>query len=458
MAKLLSFTPIVVTEVLSMSNLNKKIKEALKAGRSGKFFGRSPYEFFDLEENPFRVEVDPFDIDYHIEREQFIIDFAKRVGYSIQLFESDPTSTDSNFLVHGSRGSGKTFLSNFFHQNWSIWGFSDYETKIIDFSSLIELNNDDLSISRSYNSFLNQIKTSKRPQIVIADNIDYTITGNDFIPRFETFLKEIKEEARYGVFIIGFIRSFTLYTITHTASFNERIFLSLFHSNRFFIKNFENKEIKSLLLKRLKKVGKENSLFTNSSLDLIALISFGNPIVALKLADDCLTELINLPDLNKVTKTITKDVAKRKGYIFSYKIVQSIFESEESEDTELSILFTSKRQEVILSIFNHQFREKYFYPSETTGGLNPSELGKILNVNMSTLSYHIKPLVYDCTFPLLEVRGHPLDARSKMYRVNMKSHVSYALELFMIHKYLLLPIESKEYVPSQIITKKKEIN
>ncbi|MFX0204558.1 MAG: hypothetical protein ACFFDT_01120 [Candidatus Hodarchaeota archaeon] len=420
-----------------MTKLEDKIKEALKAGRSGEFAKRTPFERFGFPQDPFQQKVDPNNPDFYVAREEVLLDFAIQIGNTIRLFEEDPLSPFRHLLVHGLRGSGKSHLARHFDREWDQIGFQDYITIYADLSLWREPFEDQYSSSaktiETYESFLNNIKLVDKPLIIFIDDLDYTITGTPAIPRVRQFMADIKARAEHGVIIIGFVNSIALTVLLEANHILlARDFLSYFNPEYFFFPVFSKTEIRRLLTQRLSIARNPLDLFSAKAIETIANFSLGIPTVALQLASDCLEEII-IQDINKVTARIVNTVISAKGYNIAVELVDSVGEDTSEETTSL---LTPKRRDIIAAILGHQLQERFFFPATRVDGLRSSDLADLFAVNLSTMNYHIKPLTSTLPIPILEAKDDVHDARSKIFYVKWNSHIAHALEIITIHQRL----------------------
>lgn len=435
-----------------MTKLEDKIKEALKAGRSGQFAKKTPYERFGFTQNPFRLDVNPNDPDFLITREEVLLEFAVQIGNAIRLFEEDPMSPFRHLLAHGLRDSGKSSLAHHFDREWDQIGFQDYETLYADLAAWrepIELQ-EQFGSSRktleTYQNFLNEIKLIEKPLIIFIDDLDYTITGTPAIPRIRDFMADIEDQAQYGVILIGFVNSLILTVLLEPEQqILSRSFLSFFNPEHFFFPIFSKTEIRKLITQRIKVARSPVELFSPKAIELIADYSLGIPTVALQLATACLNELI-VQNIDKATVHVVNAVLNQLGYAEAVQLVELV---DKDTDEETTSLITPKRREIIATILGHQIREKYFFPTTGVDGLRSSDLAELFGVNLSTMNYHLKPLTSSLSVPILEAKDDVHDARSKIFCVNWQSHIANALEIITV--YQRLKQEKYNIKPSAIL-------
>lgn len=405
-----------------MTKLADKLREALKAGRSGQLAQQSPYSRFGLSHDPFRLDVDPASPDFLLTREQVLLEFAIQIGNAIRLFDEDPASPFRHLLAHGLQGCGKSFLARHFDREWTQIGFQDYQTLYTDLSTWKE--------PLDYEEFLKQIGFIEKPLIIFVDCLDFIITGTPAIPRVREFMGDIEARARHGVIIIGFVNSLTLTVLLDDEyKILSRIFLSYFNPEHFFFPVFSKNEIIELLSQRLKVARSPTELFSSKALELIADHSLGIPTVALQLASACLNELI-VQAKHKATVPIVTTVITQGGYIDALRLVESI---DHEVDEDMASIITPKRRKIIAIILSHQLRERFFFPPTGIDGLRSSDLAELFGVNLSTMNYHLKPLSSSDSTPILEVKDDALDARSKIFYVNWQSHMASALEIITVY-------------------------
>jgi len=420
-----------------MTKLADKIKEALKAGRSGQLAKKTPFERFGLPHDPFQQKIDTNNPDFYVAREEVLLDFAIQVGNAIRLFEEDPVSPFRHLLAHGLRGSGKSHLARHFDREWDQIGFQDYITIYTDLSMWREPIEDQFSSStktiETYERFLNNIKLVDKPLIIFIDVLEYTITGTPAIPRIRQFMADIEARAENGVIIIGFVNSIALTVLLEAnQKLLARDFLSYFNPEYFFFPVFSKTEIRRLITQRLSIARNPLDLFSAKAIETIADYSLGIPSVALQLASDCLEEII-IQDIDKVTTPILTEVVRRMGYNIAVELVESI-DKDTSEET--TSLLTPKRRDIIAAILGHQLQERFFFPATGVDGLRSSDLADLFAVNLSTMNYHIKPLTSSLPIPILEAKDDVHDARSKIFYVNWNSHMAHALEIITVYQRL----------------------
>jgi len=420
-----------------MTKLADKIKEALKAGRSGQLAKKTPFERFGLTQDPFRSDADLNNPDFFVAREKVLLDFAILVGNAIRLFEEEPLSPFRHLLAHGLRGSGKSYLARHFDREWDQIGFQDYVTVYTDLSSWGEPIEVQFSSSsktlETYEKFLSKIKLVDKPLIIFIDDLDYTITGTPAIPRIKQFIADIEARAENGVIIIGFVNSITLSILSEdTHKILAREFLSLFNPEYFFFPVFSKTEIRRLIMQRLSVARNPMDLISAKAIDTIADYSLGVPTVALQLAADCLKELI-VQDIDKVTTRIVNAVLEQEGYTEAVELVESV-DKDTSEET--INLITSKRRDIIAAILGHQLQERFFFPATGVDGLRSSDLADLFAVNLSTMNYHLKPLTSTLPIPILKAKDDVHDARSKIFYVDWDSHMTSALEIITVYQRL----------------------
>lgn len=419
-----------------MTNLADRLREALKAGRSGQIDDKSPFDRFGFSNNPFRPDVDPNDPDYLIDREDVLYDFAMQIGNAIRLFEEDSQSPFRHLLAHGLRGCGKSSLARHFDREWDQIGFQDYKTLYADLSAWFEPLEfqepfgSSTKTLETYEDFLKNIGFIEKPLIIFINSLDYTITGTAAIPRVKEFMADIEAQARYGVIIIGFVNSLTLTVLLEDEhKFLSRSFLSYFNPEYFFFPVFSKNEIINLLARRIKVARSSTDLFSTKAFELISDYSLGIPSVALQLASDCLNELI-VQDIDKVTVPTIKPLITQLGYKETVQLVESV---DNDFDEETVSILTTKRREIIALILSHQLRERFFFPNTGVDGLRSSYLAKEMFVNLSTMNYHLKPLISSQPVPILESIEDVHDARSKIFCVNWQSPMASALEIITVY-------------------------
>ncbi|MHA2225606.1 MAG: hypothetical protein ACXAC8_10410 [Candidatus Hodarchaeales archaeon] len=418
-----------------MTKLADKIKEALKAGRSGQFATKTPYERFGFTQNPFRHKVDPNSPEFQIDREDVLLEFAIKVGNAIRWFEDDPSSPFRYLLTHGLRGVGKSFLANHFDREWDQIGFHDYETLYVDLAAWrepIELQEQYGSSTKTldtYEKFLFTLNLAEKPLIIFIDSLDYTITGTPAIPRIRNFISDIEERAQNGVIIIGFVDSLTLSVLLEDEQkLLSHSFLSVFNPECFFFPVFSKSEIRKLIVQRTRIARSPTELFSTKSIELISDHSLGIPTLALKIATDCMNELI-VQDLDKVTARVVTTVLNQFGYTEAVRIAESV---DKDSDEETTSIITPKRREIIAAILGHQSSEEFFFPATGVDGLRSSDLAELFGVNLSTINYHIKPLTSTLPIPILDEHDDVHDARSKIFYVNWESPLAHALEIITV--------------------------
>ena len=192
---------------------------------------------------------------------------------------------------------------------------------------------------------------------------------------------------------------------------------------------FSKTEVRQLLTKRLRDVRKPIDLFSVKSLEVIADYSMGLPTIALKIASACLHELIT-QNLERVTSSLVMNVINQSGFRNAVSLIDSL-DRTVAEDS-VSIL-TPKRRDIVISILQHQTRERYFFPPTGADGLRISNLAQQFGVNLSTINYHIKPLTQTEPLPILESQDDVHDARSKIFKVDMKTPIASALEILTVY-------------------------
>lgn len=440
-----------------MTKLADKIKEALKAGRSGQYAKKSPYERFGFTQNPFRLDVDPHSPDFLIEREDVLLEFAVQIGNAIRLFEEDSKAPFRHLLAHGIRGCGKSFLAHHFDREWDQIGFQDYATLYADLSSWrepIELQEQFGSSTKTietYEEFLKKIKLFEKPLIIFIDDLDYTITGTPAIPRIRDFMADIEERAQYGVILIGFVNSLTLTVLLEAdQKIHSRSFLPFFNPEYFFFPVFSKNEIKVMLIQRLRAVRSPTELFSLKAIERISDYSLGIPTVALRLASACLNELI-VQNIDKVTAHMVNMVISQLSYTEAVQLVETV---DTDHDEETTSLMTPKRRDIIAAILSHQIREQFFFPKTGVEGLRSSDLAELFGVNLSTMNYHLKPLISSLSVPLLEAIEDVHDARSKIFCVNWQSHMASVSEIITVYQHL--KHEKYNIKPSTILLSRRE--
>jgi hypothetical protein len=437
--------------------LADKLQKALQAGRSGKFAKKTPYERFGFAQNPFRLDIDPENPVFLIDREDVLLSFAAQIGNAIRLFEEDPVSQFRHLLCHGLRGCGKSSLARHFDRVWDqIDPDQDYDTLYTDLKDWREpFEVQELSSStkalETYERFLRKILLIEKPLIVFIDNLDFTITGTPAIPRIKDFMSDIEARAPNGFIIIGFVQSLTLTVLLESEQqILARALLSFFNPDHFFFPIFSKHEIRKLITSRVRVSRIPTKLFSTKSIELIADHSLGIPTVALNIATACLNELI-LQDVDKVTIHIANKVINQFGFNEIVQLVESI--DKDSVD-ETSTLMTPKRKEIITTVFGHQIRELFFFPPTGSVGLRSSDLAELFGVNLSTMNYHLKPLTAFLPIPILEAKDDVHDARSKIFCVDWDSPISNALEIITVSQHL----KHKQYhvEPTAILLSRRE--
>lgn len=448
-----------------MSKLAEKLREALKAGRSGQVDAKSPFERFGFSHDPFLMKVDPSDPAFLVAREDVLLNFARQVGNAIRLFEEDSRTPFRHLLVHGLQGCGKSFLARHFNREWDQIGFQDYDTLYADLSiwreplEIQESLDSPTQTFQTYEQFLRQITLVEKPLIIFVDSLDYTITGTAAIPRFREFLADILRQAQYGVIIIGFMQSLTLAVLSEAdyVSTSHSLF-AYFNPQFFFFPVFSKSEITQLLTQRIKLARSPIEVFTPRVIEIIADHSLGIPTVALQLASDCLHELV-VHDLNKATVRTLEPLIRRLGYDAVVQLVNSL--DSNSDEEEITSLITPKRREIIALILCQQHRERFFFPTTGEDGLRSTFLARELGVNLSTMHYHLKPLTSTFPLPILETIDDVHDARSKIFTVNWKSPIprwkSYlASVLEILTVYHRLSPRKYDIKPSTILLARRE--
>lgn len=418
-----------------MSDLADKIKEALKAGRSGQGTRTTLLERFGFKSDPFQLKFDPEADKPFIPREDVLIDFAKQLGYVIGLFEDDPSTPFRHLLMHGVHGIGKTTLALHFVEERETYGLQDFSTIYANLSNWRDPDTvrEEFSVSnrtlQTYQRFLEDLKATDNPVIIFVDDFDYTITGTAAIPRMRRFLADIDSHAPNGFIIVGLVSSLTLTVLAEPDYINTaRTFYANFNPDIFFFPVFSKSEIRRLLTYRLRDVRRSTNIFSVKSLDTIANYSMGIPTTALRIASACLNELI-VQNLDQVTSSVVQDIVEQAGFQQGVSLLES---TEHETDDETVNILTHKRREIIASLLEHQTREKYFYPPTKIEGLRISDLAQLFGVNLSTMNYHIKPLTHTTPIPILETITIS-DGRSKLFRIDKNSPLATALELITIY-------------------------
>ncbi|MHA2073280.1 MAG: hypothetical protein ACW97X_01530, partial [Candidatus Hodarchaeales archaeon] len=372
--------------------LADKLKKALQAGRSGEYAKKTPYERFGFKQNPFRLDVDPGNPDFQIDREDVLLSFAVQIGNAIRLFEEDSASQFRHLLTHGLRGCGKSSLARHFNDVWHQIGFIEFQTIYTDLSDWrepfeVQEYGSSSKTLETYEKFLKNIMLIEKPLILFIDSLDYTITGTPAIPRVKDFMADIEARAQHGVIIIGLVHSLTLTVLLEPEQqILARAFLSFFNPEQFFFPIFSRAEIRKLITQRLRVSRNPTDLFSAKSIENLADYSLGIPTIALKIATACLNELI-VQNADKVTTNITKTVISQMGFI---EIVHLVDSMDSNPDDETGSFLTPKRREIITNILCHQIRESFFFPPTGTEGLRSSDLAELFGVNLSTMNYHLK--------------------------------------------------------------------
>ncbi len=441
-----------------MADVTDKIKEALQAGRSGQVSRKTPYERFGFQHNPFQLKSTQISEESFIMREDVLVNFATQIGYAIRLFEDDSSSPFRHQLTHGLYGSGKTTIAQHFTEEWEKFGFKDYETIFTNLKNWREpqqargLYSTSSKTLQTYERFLNEILRATKPLIIFVDDFDYTITGTSAIPRCTDFFADIISRAPYGAIIIAFVSSLTLTILAESENANlSRSFYSNFNPDHFFFPVFSKTEVRQLLTKRLRDVRKPIDLFSVKSLEVIADHSMGLPTIALKIASACLHELIT-QNLERVTSSLVMNVINQSGFRNAVSLIESLDRSETEDSVSI---FTSKRRDIVISILQHQTRERYFFPPTGVDGLRISNLAQQFGVNLSTMNYHIKPLTQMEPLPILESQDDVHDARSKIFKVDMKTPIASALEILTV--YHKLQPERYHVSPHSIQVEQREV-
>lgn len=448
-----------------MTKLADKLREALKAGRSGQVDAKSPFERFGFSQDPFLMAVDSSDPTFLVAREDVLLNFARQVGNAIRLFEEDPHTPFRHLLVHGLQGCGKSFLARHFHREWDQIGFQDYATLYADLSIWreplqIQESFDSPTLTfQTYEQFLRQIKLIEKPLIIFIDSLDYTITGTAAIPRFREFFTEIQKQAQYGVIIIGFMQSLTLSVLSEAEYMSTSHSLySHFNPQFFFFPVFSKSEIIQLLAQRVQLGRSPMEIFTPRVIEIIAEHSLGIPTVALQLASECIHELV-VHDLDRATVRTIEPLIRRLGYDIIVQLVNSL--ESDSDEEEITSIITPKRREIIALIICQQHRERFFFPAIGEDGLRSSFLADELGVSNSTMNYHLKPLTTTFPLPILETIDDMRDARSKIYSVNWKSPIPHwksfiASVLEVLTVYHRLKPRKYDIKPSTILLTRRE--
>ena len=437
--------------MITITDLAEKLKEALEKGRSGQFVRENPYERLGLKDNPFHPKFRPNNEDVFIIREDVLVNLAMQIGNAIRLYEENDTTPFRHLLTHGLFGCGKTSTALHFTEDWAEFGFQDYETLYTNLSEWQPPNEyyEDYGASSqvllTYERFLDKIRQVSKPLILFIDDLDYTVTGNPAIPRIPEFILDIEKRAPHGVIIIGLINSLTISilsdadqiisqanTLSEMAEAEDfakksRSFFSNFNPDRFFFPIFSKSEINNLIDKRLRVVRKSSDLFSVKSIDKIAKYSMGLPINALDIASACLTELV-AKELDKATASIVTKVADQLGYSTGIKLVDSINHDEVDEKKALS----PQRRKIVSYILESQYRDRFFYPKKHLTGLRSSDLAKFIDVNLSTMNYHIKFLT-ETPNRILESKTDVHDARSKIFYVDWESPIASAVEILTVY-------------------------
>ncbi|MHA2093463.1 MAG: hypothetical protein ACW98F_02350 [Candidatus Hodarchaeales archaeon] len=419
-----------------MADVTDKIKEALQAGRSGQVSRKTPYERFGFQQNPFQLKSTQSAEELFIMREDVLVNFATQIGYAIRLFEEDSSSPFRHQLTHGLHGSGKTTIAQHFTEEWEKFGFKDYETIFTSLKNWREpqqargLYSASSKTLQTYERFLNEILRATKPLILFVDDFDYTITGTSAIPRCTEFFADIVSRAPYGAIIVAFVNSLTLTILVETENTNlSRSFYSNFNPDHFFFPVFSKTEVRQLLIKRLRDVRKPIDLFSVKSLEVIADHSMGLPPIALKIASACLHELIT-QNIERVTSSLVMNVINQSGFRNAVSLIESLDHAEVEDSVNI---LTPKRRDIVISILQHQTRERYFFPPTGADGLRISNLAQQFGVNLSTMNYHIKPLTQTEPLPILESQDDVHDARSKIFKVDMKTPIASALEILTVY-------------------------
>ena len=449
-----------------MTDLAEKLKKALEKGRSGQFVRENPYERLGLKENPFHPKFNSNNEDVFIVREDVLVNLAMQIGNAIRLYEENNITPFRHLLTHGLFGCGKSSTALHFTEDWAEFGFQDYETLYTSLSEWQPPNEhyEDYGASSqvllTYERFLDKIRHVSKPLILFIDDLDYTVTGNPAIPRIPEFILDIENRVPHGVIIIGLINSLTVsilsdadQVISKATTLSEmaeaedfarkaRTFFSKFNPDHFFFPVYSKSEISNLIDIRLKVVRKASDLFSTKAIDKIAEYSMGLPINALDIASACLTELVS-KELDKTTASVVTKVADQLGFSIGLKLVESINQEDADEKKALS----PQRRKIVSYILENQYRDRFFYPKKRLDGLRSSDLAKFIDVNLSTMNYHIKFLT-ETPNRILESKTDAHDARSKIFYVDWKSPIASAVEILTVYHKLK---QEKYNVTSQAI-------
>ncbi|MHA1444749.1 MAG: hypothetical protein ACTSR4_08390, partial [Candidatus Hodarchaeales archaeon] len=100
-----------------------------------------------------------------------------------------------------------------------------------------------------------------------------------------------------------------------------------------------------------------------------------------------------------------------------------------------------------------QYRDRFFYPKKHLAGLRSSDLARFIDVNLSTMNYHIKFLT-ESPNRILESKTDAHDARSKIFYVEWESPIASAVEILTV--YHKLQSDKYNVTPQAILLSRRE--
>ncbi|WP_455140185.1 hypothetical protein [Candidatus Hodarchaeum mangrovi] len=418
-------------------SLFQKLRDDLRRSSSGQLHRKSSYELFGFERDPFLSPRDLFGENLFIERDMVLSDLVKTLGACcFSHFQADSSSPFRHLLLHGLRGSGKSSMVQFLTRNWDqidLHGFKSVYVDLFSWQAPFNLDGEILSSDASpinYDRFLTSLASFTTPIILFVDGIDLTLTGSFAIPRLSELFQALNSRLPHGFIFVGLMSSLGLASLSPDL----RQYLFSYFSDFFFYPVFSRLELRDLLLKRMAGARSPFELFSSKTLDLIIENSFGLPHLALFLAKVCLDRLILLKRFegtDKLTASLTSRILEEYHFSVAKQLIESI-DSEDESDSFIAML-TPKRKEILAAVLFEQYRARNFFSDARVDGLRNSELADMFLVNLSTMNYHLKPLLLS---KLLSEGKHPQDYRSKLLTFEWDSPIAFAAEIFIVYHHL----------------------
>lgn len=407
------------------------------------------YNVLGFSQNPFSEELSLQDSRCWLERRIVVSKILKQVGASKKRVAIQPTTGGnlSHFLVIGPRYVGRTALSQWLTRELNdkllpalaitIKAFSfTWNQKVDQISHSEESVTNLVEDQRKWIQWLTDLERIIQEELISSKNLVLFFLDDilTFLRTRTPNLSELTEQVRdLHPLFIGFLSwGEYQYALNQSSQPLFQEFFTWFGKNIVFLPPFQQKEIFSLLERRIA-LEKDTDVFQIPALKRIGWYSMGLPGLALDLGTRVLMNAAD-SNLDKVTKTDVDSIANRIGYRVARDRLEYGIRAFQGRRGKCPFLIGRRKDLLLEFLYNSSVHE---VQKRNEFGLTGKDLRNSLDISFSTVSYHLNQLVQSPANPLgvLSSYQHPHDGRSTIYFLE-KPMIS-AIELLLGSRNLL---------------------